>query len=339
MKVAFLTGSLPPDICGIGDYTLQLTRALSREGIVPEIVCRQDWRIQNMSGIIRHVRSLEPDLIHIQYPTAGFGWHLTPQAISLAVPCVVTVHEVSEAHVLRRLSLYPFSLRSRHLIFTTMHELDYAARYAPWILPRCSVIPIGSNIAVGERRQDKIVDEIVYFGLIRKNKGLEDIVALAGLLRQRKIPCSIRVIGKPYPPGSDYLKELQHRCLDLPIQWELDRDDETVVRLLSRAAMAYMPFPDGASGRRGSLLALLANGVATITTRGPHTPASLDSAALYARGPEEALLLIEQLRQDAGMRNRLSENARSFASHFSWQSIARQHGELYENLLVQTKKI
>ena len=162
---------------------------------------------------------------------------------------------------------------------------------------------------------------------------MEDVFTLASLIKQMDLKLHVRMIGKPYPKDSPYFKEFYLRSEDLPIKWDMDLADDAAADLLARSSIAYMPFPDGASGRRTSLLALLANGVATITTRGAHTPSSLEQAVLFSPGPEQALRLVEKMRADNGLRKRLSDNARAYASQFSWDAIAQRHVELYEKLL------
>jgi glycosyltransferase involved in cell wall biosynthesis len=338
MKIAFVTGSYPPDTCGVGDYTSRLAHALQRDGMGIQIVRRPTWHVSNLKNILVEIRAGKSDLVHIQYPTAGFGTHLTPQLLSLAIPCVVTIHEFSEAHILRKLSLYPFFLRSRHIIFTTPFEQAFGLRRAPWIARRSSVIPVGSAITIGKPRE-RDPYEIVYFGLFRPKKGIEEVLDLALLVKQRGLPYRIRMIGKPFPPGSSYYQELFDRSAGLPVQWENDRDDQSVADLLSACSFAYMPFPDGASGRRTSLLALLANGAATITTRGSHTPPGLETGVLFAESPEQALRKIEGLHSDRDALSRLSAAGRAYAARFSWESIAGQHRVLYESLLAGNRMV
>ncbi len=333
MKIALITGSYPPDTCGIGDYTSQLAIALRQKGVTVEVICRMNWRLSNIGNIVRTIRSVNPDIVHIQYPTVGFGKKLTPQLLSLLIPSVITVHEASEAHILRKLSLYPFFLRSRHIVFTTPYEQLFSVKRAPWISRRCSVIPVGSSISTAQQGQERNVNEIIYFGLFRPQKGLEDVFTLASLVKHMNLKLQVRMIGKPYPKDSPYFKEFYRRSEDLPIKWDIDLADDVAADLLAHSSIAYMPFPDGASGRRTSLLALLANGVATITTRGAHTPPSLEQAVLFSHGPEEALRLVEKIRADNDLRKRLSDNGRSYASQFNWDTIAQKHVALYEKLL------
>jgi glycosyltransferase involved in cell wall biosynthesis len=242
----------------------------------------------------------------------------------MLVPGVVTLHEVSQAHILRRLALYPFSIRSKHIIFTTEYERRYASTRAPWISGRCTIIPIGTNIAVVDKPKIMDIKDVIYFGLIRPQKGLEDILDLASLIKESGAHLAIRIIGKPHPKCIDYYHLLRKR-FELP--------DAAVADLLSRAAVAYMPFPDGASERRSSLMTLLANGIATITTKSPTTPSELDSVVKYAANPGQALQVAISLIDDTTVLLDMSAHARGYAGKFTWEFIAARHMDVYRKLL------
>jgi glycosyltransferase involved in cell wall biosynthesis len=253
--------------------------------------------------------------------------------LSLLLPCVITLHEISQQHILKQISLLPFSMRSLHVIFTNIYEQNFALRWVPWIRNRSSVIPIGSYIGVTDHEGHRDVEEIVNFGLIRPNKGLEDVLALAALSQKQKLNFRFRILGKPLPKYMGYFLSLQNQSISLPITWDIGLSESAIAQLLSRSRVAYMPFPDGASERRSSLLALLANGVATITTRGMHTPPTLDDAVYYVRGPEQAMLAIQKINSDRDLRARLSKNGRIFANGYTWETIAARHIALYKKIL------
>lgn len=336
MKITFITGSYPPDACGVGDYTYRLAEALRLQGITVEIVHDEDWSLCNVPRLLRRIKALHSDLVHLQYPTIGFGAHLTPQVLSVLCPGVVTLHEVRQSHILRRLSLYPYSVRSHQIIFTTVHERDYAIKWAPWILNRCSVIPTGTNIKKGDQNKIRDLKEIVYFGLIRPDKGLEDIFALAALIKSSSLPLGVRIIGKPYPKCIDYYEKLRKQSEHLPVTWNIGLPGAAVGDILSSSLVAYMPFPDGASERRTSLMALLANGVATVTTQSKTTPSELNRVVEFARSPEHALQVIQRVIADKELIKTLSDNARAYANNFTWDAIALKHKELYSKILWST---
>jgi polysaccharide biosynthesis protein PslF len=118
---------------------------------------------------------------------------------------------------------------------------------------------------------------------------------------------------------------------------------ERVGEYLAAADAIVLPYRDGASWRRGSLIAALAAGVPVITTTpqpgydaGGHLPSlrNGESALLVPPGDAEALAGgIDRVLGDAPLRGRLSAGALALAEAFDWARIARRHRELYEVLL------
>lgn len=334
VRVAMVTGSYPPDACGVGDYTAHLVEALREDNCEVDVFTACDFKALNAARLAREISARGPDVVHIQYPTAGYGARLGPQILSLLAPrCVVTLHEVSQVNPLRRLSLYPFSLRACRIIFTTEYEKDYAARFAPWISGRSSVIPIGSAIPSGTSHTGKDLDDIVHFGLIRPRKGIEEVLELARLIRAASLPWRVRVVGMVEPRFLPYLQGLQNASKDLPVTWDLGLPEDQVALLLARAKVAYMPFPDGASERRSSLLALLANSVVTVTTMGSFTPREMAGAVEYAATPEDALLQVVDILSNTAKRSRLIEAMQQYVRRREWPQIAARHEALYRDVL------
>src|SRR4051794_20890610 len=118
MRVTFISGSLPPEPCGVGDFTAKLVQALRDLGVTVSVIHGEDWTVAGVGNILRCIQESRPDIIHIQYPTRGFEKHLGPHLLALRVKSVVTLHEASQVHPLRTLSLLAFTMRS-HLVFTT----------------------------------------------------------------------------------------------------------------------------------------------------------------------------------------------------------------------------
>src|ERR1700719_4557504 len=148
MKVALVTGPCPPGGCGVGDYTMCLGNALKASGIETHVITSGDWNLLGVFKESRRLREQKFDIVHIEYPTVGFGTQLGSQGLSLLQSCVVTIHEASQRHILRKLALLPFAVRPEYMIFTNRFERRFAMTWAPWIACASSVIPVGSNIAV-----------------------------------------------------------------------------------------------------------------------------------------------------------------------------------------------
>jgi glycosyltransferase involved in cell wall biosynthesis len=263
----------------------------------------------------------------------GFGYHLGPQLLSALLPTVVTIHEVTQAHLLRRLSLYPFSLRSQKVIFTTEAERDYAIGWCPWISGKETVIPIGSNIPVSAEPQRARNNIIGYFGLIRPLKGLEQVIEASALLHARNSDLRMRVIGKLVPGREAYYSSLRQKSASLPIEWCIGADDAEASALIASCEFAYLPFPDGASERRASLIAFLEAGACIVTTRGEQTPRFIDDAVRFAKNPADAIEIVDALNADQQTMLLLQANAKRAAQRFSWQQIAQRHAELYASVL------
>jgi glycosyltransferase involved in cell wall biosynthesis len=97
---------------------------------------------------------------------------------------------------------------------------------------------------------------------------------------------------------------------------------EDVSRHLQACDVAVQPYPDGASARRTSLMAALANGVPTVTTVGRFTePVWRDGPLpLVPAGEDGSALAVEvlDLLDDAPRRRRVGSEARAFYDrHFS----------------------
>jgi len=298
------------------------------------VMSEGEWGLRDMRSAVKSMEALKPDIVHIQYPTLGFGYRLGPQLFALGRKCVTTLHEASQAHILRKISLYPFTIRAEHIIFTSEYERRFALRWAPWIRKRSSVIPIGSNVQAHEpngiRRNSR---EVVYFGLLVPRKGVDEVLRLAALVKERGLNLGVRLVGSAHPAHAGYLQELRRKGEGLPIVWDIGLPDSEVSCRLAGASVAYLPYPDGASERRTTLKAALSNGMAVVTTRGSATPEEIGEVVRFAASPAEALEVIQNLASDESERSRLVGGAEKYVSKFSWGLIAEAHCRVYEGLV------
>jgi len=333
MKVALLCGPCSPGACGVGDYTACLARALNQKGIDAHVISSASW---NLLGAIKRYEvsdGAEFDVVHIQYPTVGFGWTLIPQGLALLQRCVVTIHEASQAHILRKLALLPFSVRPKRLVFTSECERHFAVRWLPWISQVSCVIPIPSNISAFEERSKRSRDEILYFGLIMPKKGLENVIALGELVKASGLSFRIRIMGSCPRKHAAYFEKLRSKTSTLPIIWDNELSEQEVAKRLASSTVAYLPYPDGASERRATLKAAFANGVAVLTTRGSQTPLDLEGVVRFCSSPEEALVAARSLIAHPEETVRLVSKARQYVQQYTWERTAELHAAVYKNVL------
>ena len=100
MKVVIIAGSLPPQVCGVGDFTGALIDALSRRNLTVTVLHRERWRLRDVPGLLRKLRAERPDIVHLQYPTHGFRRSLVPHLLHLGMfgwPRLTTLHDSDSA--------------------------------------------------------------------------------------------------------------------------------------------------------------------------------------------------------------------------------------------------
>jgi glycosyltransferase involved in cell wall biosynthesis len=235
-----------------------------------------------------------------------------------------------------------------------------------------ALIPIGSNIAVAPpEHYDRAAWRarlgigadatlLAFFGLISRSKGLDTLLdALA------RLPARFRLVviggAATAPEDRAYAAAVRQQIARLGMEQRVTitghcAEADVSAHLLA-ADIAALPFADGASFRRGSLLAALAHGLPVVTTwptndQGRRTNEG-DRARPFGRssfvvrpfvdgenvllappGDAPALVAaIERLARDGGLRARLADGGRALAAQFGWDAIAAQHAQLYERLI------
>lgn len=334
MHVGLVCGSIPSARCGVVDYTRLLASALESAGIRNTVFDGTKWSLTGLDRLLDDASLRACDALHIQYPAMGFGWSLAPHAIGYLtrLPTIVTLHEFTLVMSLRKISMIAFAGGVRHLVFTTERERASFVRTVRWVGRRTSVIPIGSNVPFLQPRPP--ADPVVAcFGQIKPNRGWEAFVQLAQYAWTSGRNYRFRVIGSPLPGQQQYLADLQERCTGLPVDWQIDLDADGVAEALSTSTLAYLPYPDGVSARRGSLLAAMGNGLPVVTTPGPAFSAELKALVEVAARPSEALERVDALMHDTGLMGKRRRASTTFAARFGWDAIAQQHGAIYEGAL------
>ncbi len=316
------------------DYALRLAGALQESGVRVTIARGERKGRLSARAVAAQARALRPDIVHVQYPMARYGSSLMPHWVAQLPRCrtVVTLHEFSRAHLLRRIAGLAFS-RADALVFTNAFERAAFGRWYPWSRGRGHVISIGSNIPWLSAREPRDRDEVCYFGLIRPEKGLESFLALARLAADAAPELRFRVLGAIPAAQRAYCEQMRQASSGLPrLSWDLGRGDAEAAQRLAETGFLYLHYPDGASERRGTLLAALGNGAAVITNRGPQTPPGLESAVRFAADPADALAQLRALRADPTAEANLRRAGRDWAERYGWEAIAAAHRELYARI-------
>ena len=315
---------------GVDDYSARLCEALRAQGVNAQHQRFEPWDFRSLLEARRTVRSGRFDLTHVQ--VSSFNSSPTLELFALAQRSVITVHEWTNVRTHVRLKWLAAFLRPRAVIFTNDHDRR-AVKRCPRLSGRPSAtIPIGSNIDVSEpvSREPSCV---VSFGAIRPDRGWEAFIESAGVARERGLDWSFRAIGGAQIYLRRYQNGLRKSSAAKNVTFSGQLDEASVARELARATVGLFPYPDGASERRGSLLAAMTNGLPVVTTDGPQLSTELRRCVAVCTSPADAVRVIQRLMKDDSERRRMEVAGRAYVANRSLERIAKAHCDLYESTL------
>lgn len=353
-RILLITGSYPPDGCGVGDYTAGLARALSRrhslqvnvlthgagstdpgDAFVRRTVARWDWR--SISVLFKELARVRPHLIHLQFPTQGYGRYWTPWLLPLlfrarGLLVVVTWHEYLGRRPLRQLAAacvadafvvvrpgFRAAMPSAIAWMVSRREIAF--------IPGASAIPFRSlegaardiyRTSIGSGRRTVVV----YFGFTYPAKGTLRLFELLDPSRH------FLVLAGRLDPADEY----QRRVISLAgsDRW---RGSTAVMGFLPATEIALhlagadaviLPFTDGGGIWNSSLHAAVVQGTFVLTTATERNGYDEESNTYYAH-PGDLAEMRAALDRYAGRRS-VRDPARVGDA---WDEVARAHLRLY----------
>jgi glycosyltransferase involved in cell wall biosynthesis len=400
MRVLLISAEYPPTPGGVGDYTALLATHLAAAGATVTVltsgsggteqvgaitvlrrVPRWGWAIADIvHGVIRSVR---PDVVHLQYQTGMYGMHpamnFLPDRLSWYVPVLHVLRSelswefrfIATFHDLRTPYLFPKAgpLRTfvvQHLarvskVAIATNGADYATLKG-W-RANVALIPIGSNIPAASgvdtqivRSQYGIASDAVLlttFGLLNQSKGIDTVLDALAILQRGGARVHLLLVGAG-AGANDPTNRATETALDAQIAANGLTGSVTrtgplpagdVARALAASDVCLLPYRDGASPRRGSLLAALTQGVPVITTEpSAHAydglPALNDNedTLFVPSGDRDALAnAVLRILNDGSLASRLRLGAAAYAAQFAWPTIADKTLALYGTLGVPAR--
>lgn len=364
MKVLLISGSFPPMKCGVGDYTFHLAKELVKQKDVKVTVltdklvsqcdlnCNVDvistiknWSYKDIFKIIKIVRNKNPDIVHIQYPSRGYGKKLMPSWLPfllrvLNIPVVQTWHEpLSWKGWFRYL---PNALTKDTLVVVESNYKDMLPVWYKWIIKQKKMvcIPIASNIPKVTLKKNERLEIrskfdatsnnlFAYFGFVSPSKGIDVLFKIAN-------PSSDRIVLICELNKEDwYHKRILEIVNSEPWAGKVYvtgfLPDYKVAKILAVSDAAIFPFAKGVSMRNGSFLAARAQEIFVLTTHQTRVGYNASEHVYYAR-----LGNIGDLQQNLYLYLGKKNNNCEY-SFFNWSYVAKNHFDLYCSILNELK--
>ncbi len=356
MRIVLVVGSLPPDQCGVGDYTRSLSIALaSRDDVenvavlagageapgegVELIVPRHGWRFRSASAILRELRRRRADIIHFQFPSRGY----VPVRLPLLLPlfcALFGMRVVQTWHEYRPRIRWEDALNALLPGGLIVVRPEFKERM-PGLLRRMiahknfRLIPNAPTIrpirlaeeqrrAIRERAGAAGRRLVVYFGFVFEHKGVEQLFDLCDPSRD------VIVLATELRETDSYHRHLL--ALAAEPRWAGRvcvtgyLDAREVAEWLAAADAVVLPFRTGGGFWNTSLTAAAAQGTFVLTTS-PEGSGYDAGANVYFAKPDDVSGMRAALDAHAGTRVEPRD------AEDPWESIAAAHVELYRAVL------
>jgi glycosyltransferase involved in cell wall biosynthesis len=324
------------------------------------------------------------DVAIIQYQTGAYGLHPAINGLPgwlrrrvSGLPVITTMHDLREPY------LFPKAGRARRWVnqvlmgqsaAVVVTNPQDAAALPPALAGKAAGIPIGANITPHpppgwSRESWRAARDIpldvplaAYFGFLNASKGLDTLLRALQAVRRDGSPVRLLMvgggIGSSDPTNRATAAAITRLTRDLgvadAIHWTGYVPPSGVSAALLSADLAVLPFADGASFRRGSLLAVMAHGLPVVSTQ-PRQPDGGERIAGQAgsfrdwpqlQNGENALLTplddppalaaaLARVVNDPALRARLAAGAQASAAWFDWDRIAADYLALFARIGVR----
>jgi glycosyltransferase involved in cell wall biosynthesis len=359
VKLLFVSGEYPPDVGGIGDYTDRLRRQLSSDGLDSRILSRRDvhrWDARSIGALLRVAP--RDGVAHIQFQAGAFDLLgdvcLMPALLRFVRPRVrvaTTFHDTREPYLfpragaMRRVAVRLLADTSHAVIAADSRDLSTLGGPSP----RHHNVPIGPNVtcspppdyhrAALRSRLGLGPDSlaVAYFGTLNASKGLDTLLDAFEWVAKERPDARLLLLGGPIgasdPTDRRTAAALTARLASLgqrAIRTGWLAPEALSAHLLA-ADVALLPYADGASARRGSLLACAEHGLPIVSTRpaAPEVAAAVHATDASAAALAEAVI---RITADPALSRRLREASRALAARMSWPHIAAAHVAIYDSL-------
>ena len=358
-----VSGSLPPMRCGVGDYTDVLANTLAvmpqnnvgvltsdraREGHgrgndrYERLPVMEDWSLSDAAVARRAIQAWKPDIVHVQYPTQGYGSMSLPSVLPLlawqlgALP-VRTWHEAfsgrqAAGFLLQIAAPGPFIVVRPNFADLMWPPLRPLLSNRGVMIAGASSIPRAS-LTVDERNalrerylrgQSRL---IVFFGFIYPAKGVHQLFEIADPVMD-----AIVIVGESHD-DPHYFSKIKTLATSDP--WAACTTmagfvaTDAIANLLMAADVVVLPFVEGGGNWNSSISAAVLQGTPVVTTSVACHGID-DTGQIYFARPND----IEDLRYGLQLVDAdRAISSREQPARNDWLRIGDHHMAVYEKAL------
>lgn len=381
VNIALVSGSAGDMHCGVGDYVYELAQHLALDAEVHLYYDHQHgparppyerlttlhlhpvkgFSVFSLSKLTRELRQRNYDIVHIQYPSKGYGTSVGPGFLPQGLAgmksrsrIVVTLHEWITSHPLRKMVMDQMLPSLDALIVTNEAEmqalvgkvsgktvlslpvgnilLSRPELEAVWLEAEGQPVPPDPPLMGMEGRAPY---SMFHFGLPARGKGIERLLEALKIVRDDEIPAML-YLGGDFPPGEQRTEVLLNKITELELSEAVVRIGHLPFDAIERTALKFclgaFPFDEGYSSKRSSLAAISHLELPIVVGGGSkeehpyYCPEENTAAAL-------AVLLVELFKgRLAAEWNEQIARQREYGERFRFSKIAAAHLNLYNKL-------
>lgn len=332
-----VTGTYPPEQCGVADYSYCLINSDEGKKTNWSLLYTKDLSFKGFRAALKNIAESAEKVVNIQYPSRGYEKSLFPHFLCVYLrlftkkDVVVTIHEYTQIGWKGFLCAYLLLLFSSKLIFTNEFERNAAINKVPLVKKKSTVIKIFSNISKSEisLKTSERAFEVGCFGYIRPMKGIENFIDTIRTIKEKyNRPVNAYILGETLPDLMEYNEKIQKMASEAGVTIMEGRPDKEVADILVNTKIAYLPYPDGLSERRGSYLAFVRNLALIVSTEGPFVT-NAQKENLHIVKEDEAVEVLYNLMSMSNVAlNEEQEKVKRFVKQElpeSWDDIVKQY--------------
>jgi len=323
------------------------------------------WWWSSTSKVARIAVDNELSVVNLQYQAAAYSMRVPainflPWRLREVTKTVVTFHDLRHPYLFPKAGRFRPGVvrilaRSAEGVIVTNEE-DYLELVEHGLEKnKITQIPIGSNIRATIPSRNSVIklrkqlalkqsDHLLgYFGFVNASKGADILIQAL-----TKLPEHVHLLflgaqtGSSDPKNnetfrSQLIEAIEESGLSGRVHWSGFLSDEEVSIAMYAVDLMVLPYRDGVSLRRGTLMATLAHGRPLLTT----FPTSSLSELIHGENvwlvpvddPDALKEALEMLLGDRDRRLRLGQGALAVANCFTWDKIAQNTVAFYDQIV------